>query len=135
MPDGTTTTSAGLWDFAHAFDRLAAFEQRRLGIAALLLVASEIEAGSTASPATGRAWDTAGEEARQVIMEDMASADCPFGEGRLPLPDLALIGVRACHACGCTDERACPEGCSWVGPNLCSTCAPGALPPDGEGGR
>lgn len=28
-----------------------------------------------------------------------------------------------CRECGCTDERACPGGCSWVEPDLCSQCA------------
>ena len=28
-----------------------------------------------------------------------------------------------CRACGCTQERACPGGCYWVEPDLCSTCA------------
>jgi hypothetical protein len=30
---------------------------------------------------------------------------------------------RSCSACGCTDERACPGGCRWVGVDLCSRCA------------
>jgi hypothetical protein len=29
-----------------------------------------------------------------------------------------------CRECGCTDERACPGGCIWVEPNLCSRCVP-----------
>lgn len=28
-----------------------------------------------------------------------------------------------CKLCGCYDDRACPGGCSWVRPDLCSTCA------------
>lgn len=28
----------------------------------------------------------------------------------------------ACRVCGCTDERACPGGCTWVEPDLCSRC-------------
>lgn len=31
--------------------------------------------------------------------------------------------VRSCRVCGCTDARACPGGCWWVGPRLCSSCA------------
>lgn len=31
--------------------------------------------------------------------------------------------VQVCVGCGCTDEAACDEGCSWVTPMLCSTCA------------
>lgn len=31
----------------------------------------------------------------------------------------------ACRVCGCTDEQACwPNGCHWVEPDLCSSCAP-----------
>lgn len=29
----------------------------------------------------------------------------------------------ACRACGCTDERACPGGCGWFEPDLCTNCA------------
>lgn len=27
-----------------------------------------------------------------------------------------------CIACGCTNDRPCPGGCIWAGPNLCSRC-------------
>lgn len=27
-----------------------------------------------------------------------------------------------CRVCGCTDDRACPGGCWWVEPDLCSQC-------------
>ena len=28
-----------------------------------------------------------------------------------------------CRICGCTDERACAVGCSWIQEDLCSVCA------------
>lgn len=28
----------------------------------------------------------------------------------------------SCRVCGCTDLNACPGGCFWVQPDLCSTC-------------
>lgn len=28
-----------------------------------------------------------------------------------------------CRVCGCTQAQACPGGCYWVEPDLCSTCA------------
>ena len=28
-----------------------------------------------------------------------------------------------CRKCGCTEEKACPGGCTWVEPDLCSACA------------
>jgi len=30
--------------------------------------------------------------------------------------------VQKCRVCGCTQERACPGGCYWVEPDLCSSC-------------
>ena len=29
----------------------------------------------------------------------------------------------ACVGCGCSESRACPGGCVWATPNLCSRCA------------
>lgn len=29
-----------------------------------------------------------------------------------------------CLGCGCTDEAACPGGCHWVQPGICSSCEP-----------
>lgn len=37
--------------------------------------------------------------------------------------------ARSCALCGCTDDVACPGGCSWVTAELCSYCAPIALVP------
>ena len=31
--------------------------------------------------------------------------------------------VRKCRMCGCTEKKACPGGCFWVGKDLCSECA------------
>ena len=33
---------------------------------------------------------------------------------------------RQCDVCGCTDSRACPEGCCWVFDDIdvCSACCP-----------
>ena len=28
----------------------------------------------------------------------------------------------ACRVCGCTQNNACPDGCWWVEPDLCSSC-------------
>lgn len=33
-----------------------------------------------------------------------------------------------CRVCGCTDECACPGGCSWVESDLCSACADREVP-------
>lgn len=38
------------------------------------------------------------------------------------------IPVRTCRECKCTDTAACPGGCYWVEPDLCSACAPESAP-------
>lgn len=30
-----------------------------------------------------------------------------------------------CKVCGCTNEKGCPGGCSWIKPGLCSSCVGG----------
>lgn len=40
--------------------------------------------------------------------------------------DYILNRVRTepvCRVCGCTEDNACPGGCYWVEPDLCSACA------------
>lgn len=32
-------------------------------------------------------------------------------------------GYAVCMLCGCTDQRACPLGCTWLRPFVCSTHA------------
>jgi hypothetical protein len=32
------------------------------------------------------------------------------------------IKKEKCIECGCTENRACAGGCSWVAPNYCSAC-------------
>jgi hypothetical protein len=29
---------------------------------------------------------------------------------------------RVCRSCGCFEEFACPGGCTWAEPDLCSAC-------------
>lgn len=43
---------------------------------------------------------------------------------REPTAEPAWVDERPprCRICGCTDDHACPGGCSWVAPDLCSTC-------------
>ena len=38
---------------------------------------------------------------------------------KLPLPP---VDGERCWICGCTDDHACEEGCSWIDGDLCSRC-------------
>lgn len=40
--------------------------------------------------------------------------------------DVESVQGTKCRVCGCTEEKACPDGCYWVEPDLCSQCAPAA---------
>ena len=37
-------------------------------------------------------------------------------------PATPAAGAQVCRDCGCTDEKACEGGCTWVEPDLCSAC-------------
>lgn len=41
-------------------------------------------------------------------------------KGRQGLFDVPWVPT--CRICGCTDDHACPGGCYWVEPDLCSAC-------------
>ena len=56
-----------------------------------------------------------------VPLEAQADDSCPypFCEGHvIPAPE-----DQKCRVCGCTWDHACPGGCYWVEPALCSRCA------------
>jgi hypothetical protein len=42
-----------------------------------------------------------------------------LNQGILPVP--SRLG-QVCEICGCSDEDACQQGCSWISPTLCSAC-------------
>ena len=88
----------------------------RLGVA----IAQE-----TGVPEQARPYDVAASEAGSLIFERIV-VFVLGGEDTVlpPRPDLRPLGIAQCRVCGCTDEMACDEGCYWVEPDLCSTCAP-----------
>lgn len=110
-----------LWNPAAAWDALTPEQQRRIGVAAILFDRSAER--NAVMENWERAWDAA-ESAASAALSEAVDEAIPTDVTDPPRPDLSAIGVRACHACGCTDDCACPEGCEWVGPNLCSSCAP-----------
>lgn len=60
----------------------------------------------------------------------------PFGwRFVVALEDGGLVLVEpVCKICGCTQSRACPKGCSWCAPSVCSECAARAETGCGECG-
>ena len=99
---------------------LSAAERDRIVDVALGLAYTEIAALHTGGPqAVGF---EAAEHALQAVLRDALPAIALSVSAPFPLPDLSIFGIRACRVCGCTDAVACPEGCSWVGDDLCSAC-------------
>ncbi len=66
-----------------------------------------------------RNWDTWAESASEADVEDLVRV---FVSARRLFP--TTPGV--CISCGCTEERACEEGCGWIDGmrTLCSACWP-----------
>jgi hypothetical protein len=110
------------FDARKTWARLSTSQRRAVGEAALLLhVSQQAQDGLIDGPVTPvlRRWEHAEQMANRLLD---AAVPCDFDlypEG----PDLAALGIRACRECGCTDEDACPGGCGWVEPDLCSQCA------------
>lgn len=65
---------------------------------------------------------TASPQASVLVTQDALTADNRVRGGDRETSPRASARVRACRACGCTDDRACPDGCSWVDADLCSAC-------------
>lgn len=37
----------------------------------------------------------------------------------IPIIEMRVV---KCRVCGCTDENACPGGCSWANRDICTSC-------------
>lgn len=48
---------------------------------------------------------------------------CTGDEDELDLIDELLDDGPRCRVCGCGELSACPGGCVWAEPDLCSRCA------------
>ena len=57
----------------------------------------------------------------ETFPDDPAGIDQIFTGDRVP--EGPFDPPMQCRECCCTDECACPGGCYWVEPGLCSTCA------------
>jgi len=110
------------------WDALDADQQRAIGEAALLLhVSTEGQGFPWEKPdpsperlKADRRWAHAEQVAWNLLTETIPADADLYPDG----PDLSAMDIRACRVCGCTDDSACPDGCSWIEDDLCSACAP-----------
>ena len=126
-----TLPSPALFDPRAAWRDLAAPVRDALGPWLLVLLVGQAGAAVGAEP--GQAYEAAVGEAL-AHLEQAARGALPelFESSSPPSPDLAALGVRSCRRCRCTDFIGCPEGCSWVAPDLCSTCGGSEDPAGGR---
>jgi hypothetical protein len=61
-----------------------------------------------------------------AVAEAIANSDPVLNEAlnddAQPVPIPSLLGG-VCRICRCSDYDACPEGCGWAEPDLCTACA------------
>lgn len=102
-------------------------QQAEIGATALELLAAWWAQEQAIDPFDGsllaRAADAADilliEKLRVLMVEAVprSALDAIDGEPRLP----AMLGP-VCRECGCSQNDACPEGCAWAEPDLCTAC-------------
>ncbi|MFG1187802.1 MULTISPECIES: hypothetical protein [Xanthobacter] len=96
--------------------------QQQIGIAAITMTLGRL--GQTAGLIPDHGYAAAEIEAMQVIQQHLEQhAPEAFSNGEARLPRLSALGIRACRHCGCTDAIGCPEGCTWIAEEVCSSCA------------
>ena len=113
------------FDARAAWAGLTDAQRGAIGEMALLLIVSS---DANTEPLNGersadefridRRWERAETEAWRRLADLVPIDFVEFADG----PELSALGIRACRECGCTDEYGCPDGCWWIGPDLCSAC-------------
>lgn len=117
----------------HRFDGRALWallpegEREEIGSVALEIVAAwnvtDREQQDDIDPRIARAGSAADALLLGLLQEAFVNAvareslEAPDGSPRLP----SMLGG-VCRECGCTEMDACPPGCSWAEPDLCSAC-------------
>lgn len=113
-------------DPVEAWRALPARAQEEIGAAAIAMVVAMGGAATlhgAGDPAAAQPYDTAMVEAARWLDALVLVTVLRATFGLPPVPDLRPLGVQQCTGCGCTENRACSGGCSWVTEDLCSACA------------
>ncbi len=95
------------------------------------LLADLQHAAITADRAAGATWAQIGAALGQSPDTTRKHYQAAIAQTALPATasgsnwrgSVGALANQSCHCCGCTDEEGCLEGCYWVAPRLCSSCA------------
>lgn len=108
---------------AQAWSRLPPEIQQEIGRLAIAMSLGHMGVSAAIAPRSGfLAAEAEGLSGLCRLIEDRL-VEAFDGDGQPLLPDVTILGIKACRTCFCTDAFGCPEGCSWISPNLCSSCA------------
>lgn len=107
----------------HLWSGLTKDQQKTIGALAVARTLAELHL----VPGQPDGWESADFAAGDALVDAVTGALGVEAVQAMPLVDLSAFGVQACRVCGCTDACGCEEGCWWVAPGLCSSCAPQAV--------
>lgn len=120
-----------------AWDGLTAEQQRKMGAAAIVQALGADGEMNGLAPLQG--YVAAAGEGTRLLLQLLEDAGLLDEGGNPPLPDLGVLGIHTCRACGCTEELSCAtvghEACGWAEPDLCTTCAEGGWEREGGEGE
>ncbi|WP_158811223.1 hypothetical protein [Beijerinckia sp. L45] len=127
------------WDSAAIAAALTPEQRLDLSVAALDLVAAwsctevdHLRTDGVISPISRAGHEAANQATEQLLDAFVAMVPrddmlAPNGQPRIP-QNLGLV----CERCGCTENDACEDGCSWVTDCVCRSCAaPWEVTPNG----
>lgn len=112
--------STGLLDPLATWRALSSEQQESIGVAAIVHALGLLGEAEGMEPAQG--WAAADIEGMQALANAVREAIVPVRILLCHRPMLTAIDVHACRRCGCTEQCACPSGCSWEEADLCSAC-------------
>jgi hypothetical protein len=125
--DQTPPLSIERFDEAAAWAGLDPKDQAAIGAAALGLVAAEhvydCASGLGLDPRLIRIADAAMQAADTALQEAFGAAidkgELVTAEG---LPKIPAVLGDVCRYCACSQNDACPGGCGWAKPDVCTEC-------------
>lgn len=116
------------FDGAAAWADLSADQQEIIGALALDLLCAQhaVDVETDRTPLEQTPHARAAAAAEHVALATLLNFQVRSLPDLFEAPDesvrIPLIVGPICRECGCTEQDACPEGCGWAEPDLCTAC-------------
>lgn len=105
------------------WSRLPPEIQQEIGRLVITMVLGHMGVSAGLAPRSGFLASEAEGLSHLCRLIDARLVEAFDSDGQPLLPDLTAMGIKACRTCFCTDAFGCPQGCSWISPTLCTSCA------------